>query len=54
MGALICKKADNKITGDDFKTYKSVLQLTNGHLEKYKPGSNVATYRSIADLSLGK
>jgi transposase-like protein len=37
---------DNKvITEDDLKTYKSILELTNAHLEGYAPGGDIMIIR---------
>jgi len=33
------------VTADDLKRYKTILQLTNAHLQRYKPGGNVQTSR---------
>jgi hypothetical protein len=34
-----------KITEDDLKTYKSILELTNAHLEGYEPSGNIQITR---------
>ena len=33
------------VTTDDLKRYKTILQLTNAHLQGYEPGGNVQTSR---------
>jgi hypothetical protein len=49
---LIRQNVDKKITGDDLKTYKNILELTNAHLEGYEPGggfqiSRGSKYREV-------
>jgi len=34
-----------KITTEDLKKYKQILQVTNAHLTDYKPGDNVQITR---------
>ena len=37
---LTQKRADNRLVSeDDLKQYKSILDLTNAHLEGYEPGA---------------
>ena len=31
------------VTADDLKRYKTILELTNGHLQGYEPGGNMHT-----------
>jgi hypothetical protein len=42
MGTSDAKNVNkNVITAHDMKTYKSILQLTNAHLQGYKPSGNI-------------
>ena len=53
MGATDAQKCrSKKITTDDLKKYKKILQLTNAHLTSYQPGGDIqitrgAKYREI-------
>jgi hypothetical protein len=39
---LTSEKVDRKnISEDDFKTYKSILELTKAHFEGYEAGGNI-------------
>jgi hypothetical protein len=40
---LLTRKRINrkKVTTNDLKTYKNILQMTNGHLERYETGANI-------------
>jgi hypothetical protein len=40
---LLTRKTVNKsvVTAHDMKTYKSILQMTNAHLEGFKPSGNI-------------
>jgi hypothetical protein len=46
MGTLTRSSVDSKvITETDLKTYKSILELTNAHLEGYAPGGDITVIR---------
>jgi hypothetical protein len=40
---LLTRKRINKekVTTSDLKTYKNILQMTHGHLERYEPSANI-------------
>jgi len=41
---LTRKKVDtNSVTRDDLKQYKTILEMTNAHLEGYNPNANIHT-----------
>jgi len=44
---LLTRKNVNKksITTDDLKQYKTILELTNAHLEGFRPDGNIRTSR---------
>jgi hypothetical protein len=44
---LLTRKKVNRsiITSDDLKTYKQILQITNGHLENNEPSNVIKTTR---------
>jgi hypothetical protein len=44
---LLTRKRINKdkVTTSDLKTYKTILQLTHGHLERYEPSANIQISR---------
>jgi hypothetical protein len=46
MGTLNSDSFDRKVIMEsDLKTYKSILEFTNVHLEGYTPGSDIAIIR---------
>ena len=45
---LTCKRVDKEsVTGADLKQYKTVLEMTNAHLEGYDPEANIRTSRGL-------
>jgi hypothetical protein len=35
------------VAEDDYKNYKSILLMTNGHLEHYRPDGNIKILRGV-------
>jgi len=45
---LTRKRVDkDSVTGADLKQYKTILQMTNAHLEGYKPHANIRTSKGL-------
>jgi hypothetical protein len=45
---LTCKRVDkNSVTSADLKLYKTILEITNAHLEGYKPCASIRTSKGV-------
>jgi hypothetical protein len=45
---LTRKRVDTKsVTSADIKKYKTILEMTNAHLEGYKPRANIHTSKGV-------
>jgi len=45
---LTRKRMDKKsVTGAELKQYKTILEMTNAHLEGYKPRANIRTSNGV-------
>jgi len=45
---LTRKKVNNRlVTSNDLKQYKTILEMTNAHLEGYEPDANVFTSEGL-------
>jgi len=45
---LTRRKVDKKLlTSDDLKQYKTILEMTNAHLEGYDPDANIRTSKDL-------
>ena len=46
---LLTRKKPNlaAVTTKDYRKYKSILQMTNAHLEQYEPGGNIHVSRGV-------
>jgi len=45
---LTCKRVDKEsVTGADLKQYKTILEMTNAHLQGYKPRANIRTSKGV-------